>query len=60
LERTDVEELIKRYGGSVKPNLSKKVNFVIVGDEPGVQNKLIQPIGIQNEKGKRIEHQTNL
>eukprot|EP01080_Neovahlkampfia_damariscottae_P001958 gene1958-1466_t len=35
LERNEIEELIKRYGGIIKTSMSKKVDFFIVGEEPG-------------------------
>ncbi|XP_020279206.1 replication factor C subunit 1 isoform X2 [Pseudomyrmex gracilis] len=35
LERTDAEDLIRQYGGRTVNCVSKKINFIIVGDEPG-------------------------
>ncbi|XP_026669374.1 replication factor C subunit 1 isoform X2 [Ceratina calcarata] len=35
LEREEAEELIKKYGGRVVHQVSKKVNYVIIGDQPG-------------------------
>ncbi|XP_028039481.1 replication factor C subunit 1 [Bombyx mandarina] len=34
-EREEIEEAIKRYGGTVKPGVSRKVNYVLVGEDPG-------------------------
>ncbi|KAH0568972.1 hypothetical protein KQX54_021671 [Cotesia glomerata] len=35
LEREEVDELIKQYGGRVVGNLSKKTNYLVVGDAAG-------------------------
>ncbi|XP_076241246.1 germ line transcription factor 1 [Calliopsis andreniformis] len=35
LEREEAEELIKKYGGRILHQVSKKTDYVIVGDEPG-------------------------
>ncbi|XP_014216279.1 replication factor C subunit 1-like [Copidosoma floridanum] len=35
LEREEVEGLIKKYGGKVIQSVSKKLNYMIVGDQPG-------------------------
>ncbi|XP_043285853.1 replication factor C subunit 1 [Venturia canescens] len=35
LEREEAEELIHKYGGRVVKSLSKKTDYMIVGDEPG-------------------------
>lgn len=35
LEREEAEELIKKYGGRVVHQVSKKVSYVIIGDQPG-------------------------
>ncbi|XP_033322523.2 germ line transcription factor 1 [Megalopta genalis] len=35
LEREEAEELIKKYGGRVLHQVSKKTDYVIVGDDPG-------------------------
>lgn len=35
LEREEAEEIIKKYGGRILHQISKKTNYVIIGDEPG-------------------------
>ncbi|KAG7200969.1 hypothetical protein KM043_003328 [Ampulex compressa] len=35
LEREEAEELIKKYGGRILQQVSRKTNFVIIGDQPG-------------------------
>lgn len=35
LEREEVEELIKKYGGRVLHQVSKKTDYVVVGDQSG-------------------------
>ncbi|CAK9807284.1 Replication factor C subunit 1 [Anthophora plagiata] len=35
LEREEAEELIKKYGGRILHQVSKKTDYVIIGDQPG-------------------------
>lgn len=35
LERNEVEDLIRKYGGRTVNTVSGKVNYIIVGDEAG-------------------------
>ncbi|CAL7935102.1 unnamed protein product [Xylocopa violacea] len=35
LEREEADELIKRYGGRILHQVSKKTDYVIIGDQPG-------------------------
>lgn len=35
LEREEADELIKKYGGRIVAQVSKKTDYVIVGDQPG-------------------------
>lgn len=35
LEREEAEELIKKYGGRILHQISKKTDYVIVGDQAG-------------------------
>lgn len=35
LEREEVEDLIQQYGGRTVNAVSRKVNYIIVGDEAG-------------------------
>ncbi|KAL7306082.1 hypothetical protein TKK_0001537 [Trichogramma kaykai] len=35
LEREEIEEIIKKYGGKILTTVSKKLNYLIVGDQPG-------------------------
>ena len=35
LEREEAESIIKQYGGKILHAVSKKLNYIIVGDEPG-------------------------
>ncbi|KAG2373090.1 hypothetical protein C9374_012822 [Naegleria lovaniensis] len=35
LDREELEDLIKQYGGFVRTNVSGKTDYVIVGDDPG-------------------------
>ncbi|XP_053978468.1 replication factor C subunit 1 [Hylaeus volcanicus] len=35
LEREEADELIKHYGGRIVHQVSKKTNYIIIGDQPG-------------------------
>ncbi|EDQ90530.1 uncharacterized protein MONBRDRAFT_16219, partial [Monosiga brevicollis MX1] len=35
LEREDVQELVKDHGGVIQKSVSKRVDYVVAGDEPG-------------------------
>ncbi|XP_018403558.1 PREDICTED: replication factor C subunit 1 isoform X2 [Cyphomyrmex costatus] len=35
LERNEVEDLVRKYGGRIVNSISSKVNYIIVGDEAG-------------------------
>ncbi|XP_011497234.1 PREDICTED: replication factor C subunit 1 [Ceratosolen solmsi marchali] len=35
LERNEAEKIIKQYGGKILHSVSKKLNYIIIGDEPG-------------------------
>ncbi|XP_066583927.1 replication factor C subunit 1 [Prorops nasuta] len=41
LERDEVQELIKKYGGRVVASVSRKTNYLVVGEEAG-QSKLLK------------------
>ncbi|XP_018357397.1 PREDICTED: replication factor C subunit 1 isoform X2 [Trachymyrmex cornetzi] len=45
LERNEVEDLIQKYGGRTVNSVSKKVNYIIVGDEAG-PSKLAKAINL--------------
>lgn len=47
LEREEAEELIKQYGGRILHQISKKTDYVIVGDQAGPA-KLSKVILINN------------
>ena len=50
--RDEVEELIRRLGGETTESVSKKVDFVVVGEKPGSKLNKARQLGIQtlNEK----------
>jgi replication factor C subunit 1 len=35
LEREEADKIIKQYGGKIVHSVSKKLNYIIIGDEPG-------------------------
>jgi len=45
--RTEVEELIRRYGGKVSGSVSKKTDYVVAGDNPGSKLAKAQQLGIK-------------
>lgn len=45
--RTEMEELVKRYGGKVSGSVSKKTNYVIAGENAGSKLTKAQELGVQ-------------
>lgn len=45
--RTEMEELIKRYGGKVSGSVSKKTSFVIAGESAGSKLTKAQELGVK-------------
>ena len=46
LTRTQIETLIRRYGGRASSSVSKKTSYVILGDHPGSKLKKAQALGV--------------
>ncbi|XP_015119781.1 replication factor C subunit 1 [Diachasma alloeum] len=46
LEREEASDLIKKYGGRVTAGISKKINYIVVGEEAG-QSKLAKAIALK-------------
>lgn len=47
MARSEMEELIKRYGGKVSGSVSKKTSFVIAGENPGSKLTKAQELGVK-------------
>ena len=47
MSRHEAEELVKNEGGSVSNSVSKKVNYVVVGKNPGSKFEKAKKIGVK-------------
>ncbi len=47
MSRHEAEELVKNEGGSVSNSVSKKVNYVVVGENPGSKFEKAKKIGVK-------------
>lgn len=55
LEREEAEELIKKHGGQISHSVSKKLDYIIVGDEAG-PTKMAKVIFTNTLKHSRLFH----
>jgi DNA ligase (NAD+) len=46
-KRTDIEEVIERYGGHASSSVSSKTSFVLVGTEPGSKLDKAKKLGVR-------------
>jgi len=46
-KRTEIEEVIERYGGKVSSSVSSKTSFVLVGAEPGSKLAKAEKLGVR-------------
>ncbi len=47
LSRNEAEELVEKSGGRASGSVSKKTDFVVIGDEPGSKYKKAKELGIE-------------
>lgn len=47
LSRSDAEDLIRKHGGKVSSSVSKKTDYVLLGDEPGSKYVKAQQLGVK-------------
>lgn len=63
ISRSEVKEIVEKMGGKVTGSVSKKTDFVIVGENPGSKYEKAQKLGINiinNEEFKKIVEKNNL
>ena len=53
--RDEVKEFLKTYGGKIASSISKKTNYLVVGENPGSKLTKAQTLGVQiiDEDGMR-------
>lgn len=47
LARSEAQELVRKAGGNISSTVSKKTNYVVVGDEPGSKAKEAEKLGVK-------------